>query len=112
LFVSEAEATLFRSRLHDPAGTRIEALRNGIDTAAFDPLATTPHPELAAQAGPHLVFTGQMDYAPNVAAALRTAERLLPAIRQVHPDATFHVVGRAPAAQLRRLDGQDGVRVW
>ena len=112
LFVSEAEATLFRSRLHDPAGTRIEALRNGIDTATFDPVATTPHPELATQAGPHLVFTGQMDYAPNVAAALRTAERLLPAIRQVHPDATFHVVGRAPATQLRRLDGQGGVRVW
>ncbi|MGV2496703.1 TIGR03087 family PEP-CTERM/XrtA system glycosyltransferase [Pelagerythrobacter aerophilus] len=112
LFVSEAEAALFRSRLRDPAGVRIEALRNGIDTAAFDPLAVAPHPELAAQAGPHLVFTGQMDYAPNVAAALRTAERLLPAVRKVHPDATFHVVGRAPVPQLRRLDGQGGLRVW
>lgn len=112
LLVSEAEAALFRSRLRDPAGVRIEALRNGIDTAAFDPLAATPQPELAAQPGPHLVFTGQMDYAPNVAAALRTAERLLPEIRKAHPGASFHVVGRAPVPQLRRLDGQGGVRVW
>ncbi len=112
LLVSEAEAALFRSRLRDPAGGRIEALRNGIDTAAFDPLAVTPHPELTAQAGPHLVLTGQMDYAPNVAAALRTAERLLPEIRKAHPGASFHVVGRAPVPQLRRLDGQGGVRVW
>lgn len=112
LFVSEAEAALFRSRLRDPAGVRIEALRNGIDTAAFDPLAVAPHPELATQPGPHLVFTGQMDYAPNVAAVLRSAERLLPAIRKMHPDATFHVVGRAPVPQLRRLDRQGGVRVW
>ena len=112
LLVSEAEAALFRSRLADPAGVRIEALRNGIDTEAFDPLVAHPHPELAAQPGSHLVFTGQMDYAPNVAAALRTAERLLPIIRQVHPEAAFHIVGRAPVPQLRRLDGQDGVRVW
>jgi polysaccharide biosynthesis protein PslH len=112
LLVSEAEAALFHSRLRDPAGVRIEALRNGIDTAAFDPLAAVPHPELAPQPGPHLVFTGQMDYAPNVAAALRTAERLLPEIRKAHPGASFHVVGRAPVPQLRRLDGQGGVRVW
>jgi len=112
LLVSEAEAGLFRSRLRDPGGTRIAALRNGIDTARFDPQAVAPHPDLAPQGGPHLVFTGQMDYAPNVAAVLRVAERLLPAIRRVHPEAVFHVVGRAPVAQLRKLDGQDGIRVW
>lgn len=112
LLVSEAEAALFRSRLRDPRGARIDALRNGIDTARFDPEAIVPHPDLVAQPGPHLVFTGQMDYAPNVAAALRIAERLLPAIRKVHPEAMFHLVGRAPAPQLRRLDGGGGVRVW
>lgn len=112
LLVSEAEAALFRSRLRDLANARVQALRNGIDTARFDPEAVVPHPELAARPGPHLVFTGQMDYAPNVAAALRIAERLLPAIRQAHPGATFHLVGRAPLPQLRRLDGRGGVRVW
>lgn len=112
LLVSEAEAALFRSRLREPDRARIEALRNGIDTARFDPQAAVPHPELAAGSGPHLVFTGQMDYAPNIAAVLRAAERLLPAIKQTHPGATFHIVGRAPSAQVRRLDGHGGVRVW
>ncbi|WP_374406621.1 TIGR03087 family PEP-CTERM/XrtA system glycosyltransferase [Pelagerythrobacter sp.] len=111
LLVSEAEAALLRSRLRAPA-PGIKALRNGIDTAAFDPAAASPHPALANASGPHLVFTGQMDYPPNVAAVLRVAERLLPAIRRVHPGATLHVVGRAPTAQLRKRDGQGGVRVW
>ena len=112
LLVSEAEAALFTSRLRDPNDTDVRALRNGIDTVSYDPQAIAPHPALVGEAGPHIVFTGQMDYAPNVSAVLRTAEQLLPAIRRCHPQATFHVVGRAPALQLRRLDGHSGVRVW
>lgn len=112
LLVSEAEAALFRSRLRDAQGLDVRALRNGIDTATFDPQAIAPQQALAVEPGPHIVFTGQMDYAPNVAAVVRVVERLLPAIRQFHPRATFHVVGRAPTPQLRKLDGQGGVRVW
>jgi hypothetical protein len=32
--------------------------------------------------GPRLIFSGQMDYAPNIDAALRVIERLLPRIRR------------------------------
>jgi sugar transferase (PEP-CTERM/EpsH1 system associated) len=112
LLVSEAEAELLQSRL--TAGTRaqIAALSNGIDFAAFDPAMAEPHPQLAATPGPHLVFTGQMDYPPNVAAALRVAREILPRIREVHLAAQFHVVGRAPTGELRALDGKGGVRVW
>ena len=110
LLVSEAEAALLRGRV--VPGCRVEALGNGIDAAAFDPRTVTPHPELGAEAGPHLAFTGQMDYPPNVAAALRTIERLLPAIRRAHPHAPFHIVGRAPTAALRAHHGRGGVRVW
>jgi sugar transferase (PEP-CTERM/EpsH1 system associated) len=109
LLVSEAEADLLRSRT---AAGRIEALGNGIDALAFDPAQVTPHPDLSAEPGPHLVFTGQMDYPPNVDAALRVIERLLPAVRAKHPRARFHVVGRAPAAVLREQHGRDGCCVW
>jgi polysaccharide biosynthesis protein PslH len=109
LLVTEQEATLLRSRLTGPAN--VLALGNGIDTALFDPARTAPHPTLAAP-GPHLVFTGQMDYPPNIAAVERVAERLLPAIRARHPEARFHVVGRAPAPQVRGLERHDGVIVW
>jgi sugar transferase (PEP-CTERM/EpsH1 system associated) len=112
LLVSEAEAALLRSRLADSDGAEVVALGNGIDFAAFDPAKSAPHPELAAAPGPHLVFTGQMDYPPNVAAARRVARAILPEVRKRHPQAQFHIVGRAPTAELRALDGKDGVRVW
>jgi sugar transferase (PEP-CTERM/EpsH1 system associated) len=112
LLVSEAEAALLRSRLSDPDGPKIAALGNGIDFDAFDPARTAPHPELAATPGPHLVFTGQMDYPPNVAAVQRVARAILPEVRQVHLAAQFHIVGRAPTAEVRALAGIDGARVW
>jgi sugar transferase (PEP-CTERM/EpsH1 system associated) len=110
LLVSEAEAALLCRRA--PGARRVEAMGNGIDAALYDSQCVPPRPELAAAPGPHLVFTGQMDYPPNVAAALRTIERLLPEVRRAHPEAQFHVVGRSPTAALRAQDGAGGVRVW
>ena len=110
LLVSEAEAALLASRLSRPA--HVLALRNGIDCTLFDPAAVAPHPQLAAAPGPQLVFTGQMDYAPNVAAVARFARDMLPALRLRHPDAAFHIVGRAPTAEVQRLAATPGVTVW
>lgn len=106
LLVSEAEAELLRSRLPEPAN--VLALGNGIDTDAFDPAKTEPE---ALSEGQHLVFTGQMDYAPNVAAALRAIEFILPAVRQHRPLAQLHIVGRAPTRELLVHHGKDGVHV-
>ncbi len=111
LLVSEAEADLMRSRLPGRLAGRVSALGNGVDAALFDPAKVRPHPDLAI-AGPHIVFTGQMDYAPNVEAARRAVLRLMPGIRARHPEARFHVVGRAPVAELRALEGTNGARVW
>lgn len=112
LLVSEAEAALFRSRIGARKEVSISALRNGIDADFFDPQFAEPHPELVKSAGPHFVFTGQMDYAPNIAACMRVIERLLPAIREELPNAQFHIVGRAPVARLTDCHGRSGVRVW
>jgi sugar transferase (PEP-CTERM/EpsH1 system associated) len=112
LLISEEEASLFRARLSNPAGAQISVLRNGIDVAAYDPRAVAPAPALDEAQGPHIVFTGQMDYAPNIVAARRVIEHILPAIRQHFPYAQFHVVGRAPGNELQRFDWKDGVRIW
>ena len=112
LFVSEAEAALFRRRLGDRCEADVRALPNGIDATAFDPEEATPAPELADFAGPKLIFTGQMDYAPNIEAAQRAMDRILPRLRQTLPDATFHVVGRNPPARLAQRHGKDGCHVW
>ncbi len=51
-----------------------------------------------------LVFTGVMDYPPNVDAAKWLAREILPRVRRVRPDAELLVAGRDPAPDLRRLD--------
>lgn len=112
LLISDNEANLFRSRLKNAAGTDIRAIRNGIDAHLFDPGTVQPHPVLSGAKGPHIVFTGQMDYQPNVAAADRVIRAILPAIRERHPDAVFHVVGRAPVPKLLAHDGKYNVRIW
>jgi len=60
---------------------------------------------------PLIVFTGQMDYPPNIDAALGFARDALPRIRGRHPEARFAIVGREPAPSIRALDGQGGVEV-
>lgn len=111
LLISEAEAALFASRLPGGNEAEVTVLGNGIDARRFDPAAVEAHPALLED-GPHIVFTGQMDYRPNVDAALRAVDRLMPWIRAVHPDAQLHLVGRAPAPELLALDGRSGARVW
>ena len=110
LLVSDEEAELFSARL--PAPANIRALYNGIDTRTFDPFTILPEPQLAAFPAPRLIFTGQMDYAPNVSAVQRAVKRLMPRIRAVRPEASFHIVGRNPSTEVRALDGVAGCKVW
>jgi glycosyltransferase involved in cell wall biosynthesis len=54
-----------------------------------------------------IVFTGQMDYAPNADAVARFAEEALPLIG----GATFAIVGRNPTRAVRRLARRERVIV-
>ena len=114
LLVSAAEAALFAGRLApiDRAACDIRALGNGIDSQMFDSAAVKPEPSMLQCAGPRLIFTGQMDYAPNVAAVLRVVQRILPLIRAQLPTASFHVVGRNPGKLVAALDGVNGCHIW
>lgn len=109
LFVSPAEARLFRDTLND-AAVRVEGISNGVDTVSYDPAHVGAAP-YATSPGPHLVFTGQMDYAPNIDAVVHFARSVLPAVRAVNPDACFHIVGRSPVAAVRALAHLPGVDV-
>lgn len=105
LFVSEAEAALFRDRAH---AERVQVVENGIDTAFFDPAGAFKRIETM---GRLLVFTGQMDYRPNVEAVCWFAESVLPHLRLSHPDVRFAIVGRAPSEPVRALAKLPGVLV-
>ncbi|MBT2186939.1 TIGR03087 family PEP-CTERM/XrtA system glycosyltransferase [Sphingobium nicotianae] len=109
LFVSDAEAGLFRE-LHGFSPDRVIALENGVALDYFSSVATMI-PLLPGErgSGPLIVFTGQMDYRPNIEAVIDFAQRSLPAIRNVYKDARFAIVGRNPVAQVRSLCGEAGV---
>ncbi|WP_299192817.1 TIGR03087 family PEP-CTERM/XrtA system glycosyltransferase [uncultured Erythrobacter sp.] len=112
VLISENEAALFRSRLSAPALVNVQVIGNGIDAAFFDPAKSQPHTELTPTTGPHFVFTGQMDYSPNEEAALWVAREFMPRMRQLEPQARFHIVGRNPTKSLLACDGTNGVKVW
>lgn len=107
LFVSTAEAGLFRAR---SGADRVAAMGNGIDTVFYDPSAKFRklHPVFP---DPLIVFTGQMDYRPNIEAVSDFAHNAVPAIRAAHPETTFAIVGRNPAPAVVELSALPGVQV-
>ncbi len=108
LFVSEAEAALFRER-SGLGGDIVFAVENGIDTDRFDPALAFDR--AGEGEGPLAVFTGQMDYSPNIDAVQWFAADILPLVRKAHPGARFAIVGRAPAEDVRALAVLPGVTV-
>lgn len=101
LFVSEAEAGLFRELSGAKAA---QALPNGVDLDHFVPNdSVEPTPGM-------ILFTGQMDYRPNVEAVTGFARVALPRIRARVPSAHFVIAGRNPDPAVRALAGE-GVTV-
>ncbi|HIE56057.1 MAG TPA: sugar transferase, partial [Chromatiaceae bacterium] len=98
--VSEAEAELFRTLAPETAG-HVFALYNGVDLDFFKPDAEYSNPY--SEAGPHVVFTGAMDYWPNVDAVVWFVENVLPGLRNDHPGVMFHIVGARPTEKVQKL---------
>jgi len=107
-FVSAAEAAAFAAAAGCEAG-RLDVLENGVDLNYFSPQADVPSIECKHR--PLIVFTGQMDYRPNVEAVAGFAREAFPSIRAVHPQAVFAIVGRNPAQEVQRLADIPGVIV-
>ena len=102
IFVTEAEADLMRRQAPELAD-RIHAVQNGVDAEFFSPhqVFDTPYPP----GGPVVVFTGAMDYWPNIDAVGWFAQDILPRIRAVIPDVRFFIVGMNPAPAVAALAG-------
>lgn len=107
-FVSEPEAALFR-RLAPDCAAKVFGISSGVDYEYFDPAIA--HAPVFDTAQPSFVFTGTMDYTPNVDAVTWFAQDMLPAIRRRLPAAQFYIVGSSPAPAVQRLDQLEGVHV-
>jgi len=108
VFVSEAEAALFR-KIAPESADKVSFAYNGVDTVYFDPALPLPDPY--PEGDLPLVFTGAMDYWPNVDAVCWFAEAVLPKVRESVPGARFYVVGANPVPAVRRLADSAGVVV-
>jgi glycosyltransferase involved in cell wall biosynthesis len=99
IVVSEADAKALQSLV--PA-LQCAVVPNGVDTDFF-------RPREAEDSDTTLVFTGKMDFRPNVDAVLWFTREVLPLIRREVPQASLKVVGRSPHARLRSLQGSSDV---
>ena len=100
-FVTDKESALFTQLAPECAG-RVDTISNGVDADFFSPDASRPSPFAATQELP-IVFTGAMDYWPNVDAVKWFAENVFPLVRKECPEARFYIVGSKPAEAVRAL---------
>ena len=109
LFVTDEE----RRRLvaHAPAAAqRLAAVPNGVDSDYFSPLKAFDSPFAPGERP--IVFTGAMNYWPNVDGVSWFAREVLPLIRAQRRAARFWVVGMNPDRAVRALARDDeGVSV-
>jgi glycosyltransferase involved in cell wall biosynthesis len=101
--VGKADAT-WQSRLGGSA--RVSIVPNGVDL----PVETVDR-----SAVPTLVFSGTLDYPPNVDAALWAASTIWPLVRAgwrgSGEELRFVIAGRRPLPELLAFHGRDGIRI-
>jgi sugar transferase (PEP-CTERM/EpsH1 system associated) len=94
--VSEADKEILQKL---GPGIAVTVIPNGVDTRAYDPgqiypLVLEPH---------SIVFTGKMDFRPNIDAVLWFCHQVLPLIQTQVPDVHFYIVGQKPPMRLKPL---------
>jgi sugar transferase (PEP-CTERM/EpsH1 system associated) len=103
LFVSRAEAELFTS-LAPETTTRTHFVTNGVDAEHFCPSLEFPTP---FGDRPAIVFTGMMNYRPNVDAMEWFVEHVMPRLRTQPGAPELWIVGAKPTRAVRALARPD-----
>jgi polysaccharide biosynthesis protein PslH len=94
LAVSEEDATALRKLA---PGIEPVVVPNGVDTSYYQWNRTN------GAKGAELLFTGTMDFRPNVDAMRWFTSDILPRLSSHRQDVRLHVVGRAPSSAVLRL---------
>jgi sugar transferase (PEP-CTERM/EpsH1 system associated) len=85
-------------------GVPVSLVGNGVDLDYFRSKGIAKRPG-------SIVFTGVMDYFPNVDAVVWFCDKVLPIVQQQIPEAGLTICGSRPAAAVRRLAKRRGVTV-
>ncbi|WP_186410208.1 TIGR03087 family PEP-CTERM/XrtA system glycosyltransferase [Candidatus Propionivibrio aalborgensis] len=102
-FVTENEAELFCRHAPESSG-RVDAVCNGVDAEFFSPDHPMPSPYRSGEIP--LVFTGAMDYWPNIDAVSWFSANIFPQLLRDVPRLRFYIVGRSPAPAVLALAGE------
>ncbi|MHB0858744.1 MAG: glycosyltransferase [Anaerolineae bacterium] len=104
LAVSDADA-LALQRL--APGIQPLIVPNGVNVEQFRP----DLPDSLALQHPSVVFTGKMDFRPNIDAVIWFAEQVWPLVLRDLPQARFYAVGKNPHPRLDVLAGDPSITV-
>ena len=104
LLVTEAEAALFRDVTGVTAG--VCAIGNGVDLSQWEDADALPSP-YPDDNRKRIIFTGAMDYVPNVEAVSWFADQVMPHLRAAQRDVTFVIAGSNPSRAVHALARRD-----
>jgi sugar transferase (PEP-CTERM/EpsH1 system associated) len=99
-FVTPNETALFLSQAPECEG-RVQSMGNGVDADFFMPGPQRLNPFAAGEQA--IVFTGAMDYWPNIDGVSWFVADVLPLLVRRWPLARFYIVGRSPSPQVQAL---------
>jgi sugar transferase (PEP-CTERM/EpsH1 system associated) len=88
-------------------GLEVTVVPNAVDVEYYTSADIQPSP-LPPRS---LVFTGKMDFRPNVDAVVWFCQEVLPLIRTQMPEVRFYIVGRSPHQRVLRLAEDPAVTV-
>ena len=78
-------------------GCTITVVPTGVDTEQYQPAPSV------AGGPPRIVFTGSMDWEPNIDAVEYFCRDIFPSVLVQFPDARFQIVGRNPYPRVKKL---------
>ena len=107
IFASQAEKLRF-DVLAPESIEHTDWVTNGVDTSYFSPELQFSSP---FNSRPAIVFTGAMDYRPNIEAVLWFSKQVLPALARHKRNPVFYIVGSNPDPDVQELSAQDNIVV-
>ncbi|GEA10504.1 TIGR03087 family PEP-CTERM/XrtA system glycosyltransferase [Alteromonas sp. KUL49] len=98
--IAEEEVKLFNTQVS--RAKKVTVLGNGLDFSSFYPPDSTNDAQ-----SPRYLFTGVMDYKPNIDAVVWFVEHCWSAIKLRYPDAKFTIAGMNPTQEIQTLGDND-----
>lgn len=102
IFATQIEQAIFREIASD---VQTVVIPNGVDTEYFCP-SQEPRDQV-----PTVIFTGALDYPPNIEGICHFSQTILPLVRRRIPAVRFLIVGRHPCRRVLRLNRLPGITV-